>query len=297
MKISESNLGIIYITLCIFLWSLLGVFVKFAQSNLDHYQYIFYSSVLSFLSLFLLTILNKTLKEVFTYSKKIFLVLFILGFLDFMFYLLLYFGYHHANSLEVLVIQYTWPIFIVVLSLIILKEEFTKRKLFAVIFGFIGVSLVITKGDFSSLSFDSINVLLVVLLSAFCFGLFSVLSKKVKVNAINAVMIYFLASTIYSFISMQTFSSFVIPTSKDWIAILVNGVFINGISYLFWIKGLQIFDASKVAPFTFLTPVLSAFFLIIVFDEPILMIYFIGLAFVIIAGLINSLKTRTKSSF
>jgi drug/metabolite transporter (DMT)-like permease len=42
-------------------------------------------------------------------------------------------------------------------------------------------------------------------------------------------------------------------------------VFINGISYVFWIKGLQFFDASKVAPFTFIIPILSAFFLILVF--------------------------------
>ena len=292
MKISQSNIGIIYIGLCIFLWSLLGIFVKFAQSNLDHYQYMFYSSAFSFLSLLVLSIINKNLKEIFTYSKKILLFLFALGFLDFTFYLLLYFGYHHANSLEVLVIQYTWPIFIVILSLIILKEEFTKRKLFAVILGFIGVSLVITKGNISSFSFESIDVLLIVMLSAFCFALFSVLSKKVKIDAINAVMIYFFAATIYSFISMQIFSSFVFPTSKDWISILVNGIFINGISYVFWIKGLQIFDASKVAPFTFIIPILSAFFLILVFDEPILMIYFVGLAFVIFAGLINSIRTR-----
>lgn len=294
MKISQSNLGIVYISLCIFLWSLLGIFVKFAQSNLDHYQYMFYSSAFSFLSLLLIAIANKNLKEILSYTKKIFLVLFALGFLDFMFYLLLYFGYHNANSIEVLVIQYTWPIFIVILSLIILKEDFTKRKLFAVILGFIGVSLVITKGNILAFSLKNIDVLLIVMLSAFCFALFSVLSKKVKVNAINAVMIYFLSATIYSFFTMQTFSSFIVPSSKDWIAILVNGVFINGISYVFWIKGLQFFDASKVAPFTFIIPILSAFFLILVFDEPILIVYFVGLAFVIFAGLINSLKNKKQ---
>ena len=97
---------------------------------------------------------------------------------------------------------------------------------------------------------------------------------------------------IYSFISMQTFSNFTVPQGKDWISILVNGILINGISYVFWIKGLKIFDASKVAPFTFIIPILSAFFLILVFDEPILLVYFIGLAFVIAAGLINSLKLK-----
>ncbi len=291
---SESTIGVIYIALCILLWSLIPTVAKFAQTGLDHHQYLFYSSIISFLSIFAVSLYEKNLKEIFFYSKKIVLVLFALGFLDFFYYLLLYFGYKHANGLEVLVIQYMWPIFIVFLSLIILKEEFTKKKLLSVILGFLGVSLVITKGDFSSLDFGQIDVLLIVMLGAIAFALFSVLSKIVKVNATNAVMIYFFSAIIYSIISVQSFSEFTLPSAKDWISILINGAFLNGVSYLFWVKALKTFDASKVAPFIFTTPILSAFFLIIFFDEPILSIYFIGLFLVIISGLISSIKRKKR---
>lgn len=289
----KANLGIIYIALCIILWSLIPTVAKFAQNGLDHHQYLFYSSIVSFLSLFIVSLFQKNLKEIFTYSKKIFLVLFALGFLDFIYYLLLYFGYKHANGLEVLVIQYMWPIFIVFLSLIILKEDFTIKKLISIILGFLGVSLVITKGDFSSLDFSHIDVLLIVMLGAIAFALFSVLSKVVKVDATNAVMIYFFSAILYSIITVSSYSSFIIPSGKDWISILINGAFINGISYLFWIKGLQIFHASKVAPYLFITPILSAFFLILFFDEEILSIYFVGLFFVVLSGLVNSLKSKS----
>jgi len=291
-KYLKVNLGIVYISLCIILWSLIPTLAKFAQSGLDHHQYLFYSSIVSFLSIFIVSLFQKNLKEIFTYSKKIFLVLFALGFLDFIYYLLLYFGYKHANGLEVLVIQYMWPIFIVFLSLIILKEDFTIKKLISIILGFLGVSLVITKGDFTSLDFSQIDILLIVMIGAIAFALFSVLSKVVKVDATNAVMIYFFSAILYSIITVSSYSSFIIPLGKDWISILINGAFINGISYLFWIKGLQLFDASKVAPFLFITPILSAFFLILFFDEEILVIYFIGLFFVILSGLVNSLKLK-----
>ncbi|TLP40774.1 DMT family transporter [Arcobacter arenosus] len=293
-NLSESTIGVIYIALCILLWSLIPTVAKFAQTGLDHHQYLFYSSIISFLSIFAVSLYEKNLKEIFFYSKKIVLVLFALGFLDFFYYLLLYFGYKHANGLEVLVIQYMWPIFIVFLSLIILKEEFTKKKLLSVILGFLGVSLVITKGDFSSLDFGQIDVLLIVMLGAIAFALFSVLSKIVKVNATNAVMIYFFSAIIYSIISVQSFSEFTLPSAKDWISILINGAFLNGVSYLFWVKALKTFDASKVAPFIFTTPILSAFFLIIFFDEPILSIYFVGLFLVIISGLISSIKRKKR---
>ncbi len=293
-NLSETAIGTIYIVLCILFWSLIPTVAKFAQTGLDHHQYLFYSSIISFLSIFLVSLFEQNLKEIFLYSRKIVLILFALGFLDFFYYLLLYFGYKHANGLEVLVIQYMWPIFIVFLSLIILKEEFSKKKLLSLVLGFLGVSLVITKGDFSNLDFSQIDVLLIVMLGAIAFALFSVLSKVVKVNATNAVMIYFFSAIIYSIISVQSFSEFTLPLGQDWIGILINGVFLNGVSYLFWIKALKIFDASKVAPFIFITPILSAFFLIIFFDEPILLIYFVGLFFVILSGLINSIKTKKK---
>jgi len=289
----KANLGIIYIALCIILWSLIPTVAKFAQSGLDHHQYLFYSSIVSFLSIFIISIFQGKLKEILSYSKKVMLVLFVLGFLDFLYYLLLYFGYKHANGLEVLVIQYMWPIFIVFLSLVILKENFTIKKLFSIILGFIGVSLVITKGDFASLDFSQVDILLVVMIGAIAFALFSVYSKIIKVDATNAVMIYFFSAILYSIITVSSYSTFIIPSAKDWISILINGAFINGISYLFWIKGLQIFDASKVAPYLFITPILAAFFLILFFDEPILTIYFVGLFFVILSGLINSIKSKS----
>jgi len=219
-----------------------------------------------------------------------YLALGLLGFLDFFYYLLLYFGYQKASGLEVLVMQYTWPIFIVLLSLVILKEKLTIHKTMSLTLGFLGVVVVITKGNFASIDFSNIRVISIVLLGATSFALFSVLSKKVSITLANAVTIYFLTAIIYSFISMQMFSSFVLPSGKEWFYILINGIFLNGISYLFWIKALQNGDASFVAPFIFITPILSATFLIIVFDEPLLSVYFIGLALIVASGLANSLK-------
>ncbi|NCB53699.1 MAG: DMT family transporter [Epsilonproteobacteria bacterium] len=290
--LSKKAQGIFYVALCIFLWSMIPTFAKLSQSRLDHHQYLFYSSVVSFLSLLAVATYRQRTHELLKYSAKTYLVLLGLGFLDFLFYLLLYFGYERANGLEVLVMQYTWPIFIVLLSLFILKERLGFAKIVSLILGFAGVAIVITKGDLAQVDFGNIGVIITVLIGAFSFALFSVLSKKVSINLTNAVSVYFFTAVVYSFISMETFSSFTFPTAQEWLFIAVNGVFLNGISYLFWIKALQNADASFVAPFIFITPVLSASFLIAVFDEPILPVYFIGLALVISSGIVNSLKKR-----
>ena len=290
--LSKKAQGIFYVALCIFLWSMIPTFAKLSQSRLDHHQYLFYSSVVSFLSLLAVATYRQRTHELLKYSAKTYLALLGLGFLDFLFYLLLYFGYERANGLEVLVMQYGWPICIVLLSLFILKERLGFAKIVSLILGFAGVAIVITKGDLAQVDFGNIGVIITVLIGAFSFALFSVLSKKVSINLTNAVSVYFFTAVVYSFISMETFSSFTFPTAQEWLFIAVNGVFLNGISYLFWIKALQNADASFVAPFIFITPVLSASFLIAVFDEPILPVYFIGLALVISSGIVNSLKKR-----
>jgi len=289
-RFSQKTRSIFYVALCIFLWSLIPVFAKLGQTNLDHYQYLFYSSLISFLSLLAVAVYTKKRRELLKYSGKMYLFLGLLGFLDFFYYLLLYFGYQKSNGLEVLVMQYTWPIFIVLLSLIVLKEKLTLPKMASLMLGFLGVVVVITKGNFSSIDLSNMRVIGMVLLGATSFALFSVLSKKVSITLVNAVTLYFLSAIFYSFIAMQIFSSFVLPSGKEWFYILINGVFLNGLSYLLWIKALQNADASFIAPFIFITPLLSATFLILVFDEPILPIYFIALVLIVVSGLANSLK-------
>lgn len=291
---SKKAQGIVYVALCIFLWSMIPMFAKLSQSRLDHHQYLFYSSIISFLSLFVIALYHQKTHELLKYSGKMYLALFGLGFLDFFYYLLLYFGYQKASGLEVLVMQYTWPIFIVLFSLVLLREKLGLNKLVSLVLGFLGVVVVITKGDLAQIDFGNIGVIVTVLVGAMSFALFSVLSKKVSINLTNAVTIYFFTAVIYSFISMETFSSFIIPTAKEWLFIVINGIFLNGVSYLFWIKALQNADASFVAPFIFITPILAAGFLIVSFDEPILPVYFIGLVLIILSGLANSITFTKK---
>ena len=93
---------------------------------------------------------------------------------------------------------------------------------------------------------------------------------------------------------MFYFSNFKLPTSTEVFPILLNGLLLNGFSYLFWLNALKLAEASYLAPFVFITPVLSAIYLIILFDEPVEFAYAIGLVCVVIAGLVNSLNYKRK---
>jgi drug/metabolite transporter (DMT)-like permease len=288
--------AIIYTFICVALWALIPVVSKLGQVNLDNHQFLFWSSLISFLAFLITTIAIKQVKMFLFYKGRDWLNASFLGILGtYLYYILLYFGYANTQGLEVLVLQYSWPIFIVLLSIIILKEKFTFRRALVIFLGFFGVVLVLTKGKFTQIHLDNYFVDILVLVAALTFGLFSVLSKKVNIEPYSLITIYFLTATVASFISMLFFSNLSLPTKADLIPIFANGLFVNGFSYIFWIKALKEAEASFVAPFVFLTPILSALYLIIFFREPLLPIYVLGLLAVIVGGLLNKEEKSVKN--
>jgi len=285
---NSKSKSVIYVMLCVLLWALIPVVSKLGQSNLDNHQFLFWSSVISFLTFLIIILTQKKGKMILSLSKKDWIHSVVLGLLGtYLYYILLYFGYANAKGIEVLIIQYCWPIFVIILSILILKERLNIRKVISIILGFSGVFLVLTKGNLTAIHLDNLFVDSIVLIAAFVFGLFSVLSKKVKIDSLTLVTIYFLTATVISFLSMISLSEFKLPTQVTFLPIIINGIFVNGISYLFWIGALKIGKASFLAPFVFLTPVISTILLIVFFKEPFETIYLIGMISVILGGLIN----------
>ncbi len=293
MRLKHSSTAYIYVALCVLLWAMIPVTAKLAQGTLDHHQYLFYSSLVSFLTMLTVGLSSKKLHLVLRYKLQDIFTVVSLGFLGtYIYYLFLYFGYKYAIGLEVLVVQYLWPILIVVFGGVILKEKITKQNFISIILGFLAVLIVVTKGDISSVDISNTKVLVLVFVGAGSFALFSVLSKKITLEPIGAITGYFLVATVASWISMLFFSETTLPQRVDILPIVINGVFLNGISYLFWIKALKLKDASYIAPYIFATPVLSAYLLIIIFDEPLYISYIFSLVLVVVAGLINTNSSK-----
>lgn len=287
------TLGILYVLICVALWALIPVVAKLGQTTLDHHQFLFWSSLVSFGVLLGTTAALGKVGSIARYRLRDWVSVVLLGLLGtYVYYLLLYFGYAHARGLEVLVLQYSWPIFIVLLSAVILKERLTLRKAGAVALGFVGVAIVLTKGNVRDIRLDNYFVDGLVLAGAAGFALFSVLSKRIRLEPVGVISVYFLAATIASFFSMVLMSELAWPTMQSLLPILLNGILVNGYSYVFWIVALRKTDASFLAPLVFLTPVLSAVYLVVFFREPFVWAYGLGLVSVVAGGLLNSLPSK-----
>jgi drug/metabolite transporter (DMT)-like permease len=72
----------------------------------------------------------------------------------------------------------------------------------------------------------------------------------------------------------------------SWRYIALNGVAINGVSYLFWIWSLKTIEGSKAGIYVLSVPVLSALWICLFLGAPFELSYFWALAALIVAGVL-----------
>ncbi|MDE1478792.1 DMT family transporter [Xenorhabdus bovienii] len=288
---------IIYAFSCVLIWSFVPSISRLGQKGMDHFQYLFWSNILSVLAVFFVAILmGRNLKQLLFIPFPVMLKVLILGALDCFFYLLLYYGYSIENGVAVLVVQYSWPLMIIGLSFFLLKEKLSIRQMIGITLGFIAVLITFTQGNITQIAVEHPQALLLVFSGAFCFALMSVLSKHFAIDPYISTFWVFACSTLVSAVFLLAFSSFNWPVGDSLMPTLLNGIILNGVSYIIWFKAMNSPDSPKIASILFLSPVLSMIWLILFFGDAFVPAYVVGLALVIISGLLCiSVKTETAT--
>lgn len=283
----------LYGILCILMWGLIPVVSVIGMNTLDYYQFLFWSSFISFITLFLLTFYKKQTKHLRISSFKLWIMLLSLGLLGtFFYYLCLYKGYQYGSKIEVLSVQYTWPAWVIVFALFFSRQVFRWHHALVIFAGISSVLLVISKGNITQLTVPNIDLLLWVLVGAIAFALFSVLSKQVDMPALPVNTIFFAVATLASFIALTINSTMVVPSVESAISVLINGVIVNGVSYYFWLKALKQVNAEYLSLLSFMTPLVSMLYLVVIFNEPFYIAYLLAFGLIAVSGGVSVIQNK-----
>jgi drug/metabolite transporter (DMT)-like permease len=287
----KSGKAFVLALLCIVSWSFIPVVSKVTTQDISSLQMLFLSNVLSAMVIGVVLVWRrKHVPGLILQIRSNIFTTAIPGFLGcFLYYLCLYYGYSRADGVAVLVVQYLWPVLIVLLAPLVIGEALALRGMAAVLIGFSGAMVVATKGELTRLPSHDLPVLTVVLIGAFSFALFSLLSKRIKCDAMVATFLFFVWATLFSLIAVLGTDGLRAPTSGGaWLGLGLNGCLINGISYFWWLRALQLERSSRLAPLVFLTPILACLWLVLFLGEPFFMSYVVGLGLCASAGLLAS---------
>src|SRR5690242_15294843 len=149
MNRTSSLKAYIYVGLSALLWASIGAVGKILLQNLDNIQVLFFASLFGFIGLFLIVLIKKKLPIIKTYSWKDYAILAGMSFLGVFLYSFFLFGaLDLLPAQEAFLINYLWPIIVVIFAIIILKEKLTIQKAISIACSFLGVLIIVTKGQF-----------------------------------------------------------------------------------------------------------------------------------------------------
>ena len=212
-----------------------------------------------------------------------------LGFLGlFLYSALYYYGLAQLTSQEACILNYLWPIMLVIFSSIILKEKMTVAKSLAMLCSFLGI-IILSSGSGSSATGHAIAGMISCIVAAACYGLFSVLNKKADYNQNIAMMVIWFVTAVCAAVLGLITEEWKPIEGMQWLGMLWLGVVIDAVAYLLWalaLKGDE--NTAKIANLAYLTPFLSLVVSAIVLKEQITVRAVIALIFIVGGILLQS---------
>jgi len=170
----------------------------------------------------------------------------------------------------------TTPVYIALLGWLILKERLGWERVAGIALAAVGVILVVTKGDLSTLLAGQFGAPgdRLILISSPNWAVFSVLSRYGLKRHPAARMMFYVMSLGWLFTSWLFFTGPGLGeiehlTLRGWLGIGFLGLFCSGLAYIFWYDALQLVPASQVGAFLYLEPLVAIVVAAVVLQEPV----------------------------
>jgi len=156
----------------------------------------------------------------------------------------------------------TAPIFMAILAAIFFREKIGLLKISGIIIAMFGLLLLIGKGNITNVDLIKNKGDLLVLASAFTWGIYSMVNKKISLSYSPLMTILYLfvmmAIIIIPFnLNASGINSVVHLSLKGWISILFLGLFCSGIAYVIWAYSLRDLESAKVGAFLYFEPLVT----------------------------------------
>ncbi len=183
------------------------------------------------------------------------------------FHFLLFIALRHAPPVQANLVNYLWPLGIVVMAPLFLPGvSLSSRHVLAALIGFAGAVLAILGRGGSGEAVWAWGYV-PALGSAFIWASYSLLTKRVAAFPTAAIGSFALVSGVLSLVCHALLEPSVALTAQDWPLIALLGLRPLGSAFFLWDAALKRGDARQIGVLSFLTPLLSTLTLLAVRGE------------------------------
>jgi drug/metabolite transporter (DMT)-like permease len=281
---SKNSPGIILALTAIVIWSTLALI----STRLTH--------ISPFLILGIAFLISGLVSLVRPRAWKIPLTTLLVGVAGIFGYHLLYFkAFSLAPAVEANLINYLWPLLIVVLSpAIIPGYRLTAKHITAALLGLTGAALIVTEGR---LNIQTVYLpgYLLALGAAVTWAVYSLLTKRLPPFGTDSVGVFCLLSGLLSlfifFLSGGTISNIQNLSLTDWLLITIAGVGPLGAAFYYWDAALKRSDPRILGSLAYLTPMLSTVNLLLFAGKNLTLVSVAAMILIIGEAVLGSLGT------
>jgi drug/metabolite transporter (DMT)-like permease len=274
--------GYLYVLSAVTIWAISsGLVIPFIKVS----SFTLYSigSFFGAISLLILLIIKKRVRESFTFSKKTFFYILITGLGVTINNGFFFFALKAGSVANATLTHYLAPIFVtLIFAPLILKEKLTFVKIFLVLLSFSGLVIL----SIPSLKGGLDNAILYGSLSAIFFALFTALAKKttqIQVDPLTATFYIFLIPCIV--LSPFAISSITQGIQlKEILLLIFWGVCLSAISNALFFVGIKRIPAVSASMLSYIEPLGAIILAYLFFQQPINAYVIIGGLIILISG-------------
>ena len=181
----------------------------------------------------------------------------------FAYHFLLFIALRHAPPVEANLVNYLWPLFIVVLAPGVLPAVALRvPHVVAALLGFGGAAIAIVGGR--ELSGTLAWGYIPAAAAAFIWATYSLMTKRVTAFPTTAIGLFGLVSGALSLLCHVLLEPSVTLQARDWSLLAVLGLGPLGGAFYLWDKALKLGDARHIGILSYITPLASTALLIVV---------------------------------
>lgn len=185
----------------------------------------------------------------------------------FAYHFLLFIALRYAPAVEANLVNYLWPLFIVVLAPVLLPGvRLRLAHVAAALLGFGGAAIAIVGGR--ELSGQLAWGYLPALAAAFIWASYSLLTKRVAAFPTTAIGLFGLVSGALSLLCHVLLEPATALQWRDWALLALLGLGPLGASFFLWDKALKLGDARQIGILSYITPLASTTLLVLVSGRP-----------------------------
>jgi drug/metabolite transporter (DMT)-like permease len=288
----------LYAGATVLLWSTVASAFKITLGHLSFIELLLGASIVSMTALFLILLLQGKLPVIGTYSRAEIARSAALGFLNpFLYYVILFKAYSLLPAQEAQPLNWTWPIMIVLLSIVILKQPIRWVSVLAILISFTGVLVISTRGDVLAFRFTNLPGAMLALGSSVIWALFWIYNVKDRRDEIVKLFLNFVFGTLFTLAAVLLSGEIRVPPAAGIAGVMWVGLFEMGITFVTWLKALQLSrTTAQVSNLVYAAPFLSLFFIHFIVGEEISPSTVVGLVLIVAGVVVQQYASRGRGS-